>query len=75
MEFNLEARRTTTQNTCESFKQSLIKFEEHITAPNLFQPAPDEHLNDLQKQGFSAIQEGNMYQPYLQCRSSEQSWL
>ena len=63
------------QNTCDSFKQSLIKFEEHITAPNLFQPAPDEHLNDLQKQGFSAIQEGNMYQPYLQCRSSEQSWL
>jgi hypothetical protein len=52
------------QNTCESFKQSLKNNEEQITAPNLFQPAPDEHLNDLQKQGFSAIQEGNTYQPY-----------
>ena len=52
------------QNTCKSFKQSLNKFEEHIAAPNLSQPAPDEHLNDLQKQGFSAIQEGNKYQPY-----------
>ena len=52
------------QNTCESFKQSLNKFEEQITAPNVSQPAPDEHLNDLQKQGFSAIQEGNTYQPY-----------
>ena len=51
-------------NTCESFKQSLNKFEEQITAPNLSQPAPDEHLNDLQKQGFSAIQEDNAYQPY-----------
>ena len=35
------------QNTCESFRQSLNKFEEHIAAPNLSQPAPDEHLNDL----------------------------
>jgi hypothetical protein len=52
------------QNTCESFKQSLKKFEEHIVAPNVSQPAPDEHLNDLQKQGLSAIQEGNTYQPY-----------
>ena len=52
------------QSTCESFKQSLNKFEEHNAAPNLSQPAPDEHLNDLQKQGFSAIQEGNKYQPY-----------
>ena len=53
------------KNTCESFKQSLIKFEEHIAAPNLSQPAPDENLNDLLKQGFSAIQEGNKkYQPY-----------
>jgi hypothetical protein len=52
------------QNTCESFRQSLNKFEEQITAPNLSQPAPDEHLNDLQKKGFSAIQEGNDYQPY-----------
>jgi hypothetical protein len=51
------------QNTCESFKQSLNAFEEHIAAPNLSQPAPDGHLNDLQKQGFSAIQEGNAYQP------------
>ena len=50
------------QNTCESFKQSLKKFEEQITAPNLSQPAPDGHLNDIQ--GFSAIEEGNMYQPY-----------
>jgi hypothetical protein len=52
------------QNTCESFKQSLKKSEEQITAPNVSQPVPDEHLNDLQKQGFSAIQEGNTYQPY-----------
>ena len=52
------------QNTCESFKQSLNKSEEHIAAPNLSQPAPDEHLNNLQKQGFSAIQEDNAYQPY-----------
>jgi hypothetical protein len=52
------------QNTCESFKQSLNTFEEHIAAQNLSQHAPDEHLNDLQKQGFSAIQEGNAYQPY-----------
>jgi hypothetical protein len=52
------------QNTCKSFKQSLNKFEEHIATPNLSQPAPDKHLNDIQKQGFSAIQEGNKYQPY-----------
>ena len=52
------------QNTCESFRQSLNKFEEHIAAPNLSQPAPDKHLHDLQKQGFSAIEEGNKYQPY-----------
>ena len=62
MEPNVGARRTT--NTWESFKQSLNTFEEHIAAPNLSQPAPDEHLNDLQKQGFSAIQEGNKYRPY-----------
>ena len=43
---------------------SRASFEEQITAPNLSQPALDEHLNDLQKQGFSAIQEGNNYQPY-----------
>jgi hypothetical protein len=49
MEPNLGARRTTKH----VFK--LNKFEGHITAPNLSQPAPDEHLNDLQKQGFSAI--------------------
>jgi len=35
-----------------------------FVAPNLSQPAPDEHLSDLQKQRFSAIQEGNKYQPY-----------
>jgi hypothetical protein len=62
MEPNVGARRTT--NTWESFKQSLNTFEEHIAAPNLSQPAPDEHLNQLQKQGFSAIQKGNKYQPY-----------
>ena len=39
-------------------------YEEHITAPNLPQPAPDTHLNDLQKQWFSANQERNSYQPY-----------
>ena len=52
------------QNTCDSFKQSLNKVKEHIAAPNLSQPAQNEHLNDLQKQGFSATQEGNKYQPY-----------
>jgi hypothetical protein len=40
------------QNTRESFKQSLDKFEERNAAPNSSQPALDEHLNDLQKQGF-----------------------
>ena len=29
------------QNTCGSFKKSLKKFEEQITAPNLPQPAPE----------------------------------
>jgi len=52
------------QKTCEIFRQSLNKFVEQITAPNLSQPAPDGHLHDLQKQGFSAIQEDNAYQPY-----------
>ena len=54
------------QNTCVSFKQSLKNYEEQITAQNFSQPAPDEHLSDLQKQGFSAIQEpeGIAYQPY-----------
>ena len=61
MDPNLGAKRTTKH----VWKlQSLNKFEEHIAAPNLSQPAPDKHLNDLQKQGFSAIQEGNAYQPY-----------
>ena len=35
-----------------------------ITAPNLVQPAPDKHLIGLQKQGFSANQERNSYQPH-----------
>ena len=52
------------QKIWESFKQSLKNYEEQITASNLSQPAPDKHLNDLQKQGFSATQEGNTYQPY-----------
>ena len=52
------------QNTCESFKQSLKIYEEQITTPNIPHPAPDEHLIDLQRQGFSAIQESNAYQPY-----------
>jgi len=51
------------QNTCESFKQSLNNHEEQITVPNLSQPAPDQHLSGLQKQGSSAIQKGNAYQP------------
>jgi len=38
--------------THESFRRSLQIYKEHITAPNLPQPAPDTHLNDLQKQGF-----------------------
>ena len=53
------------QNTCESFKQSLNKFEEQITAPNLPQPAPDEHLNDLEKQGFSAIKRAMRTNPTM----------
>jgi hypothetical protein len=52
------------KNTCKGFRRSLQKHEEHITTPNLPQPAPDTHLNDLQKQGFSANQERNSYQPY-----------
>ena len=39
------------QNACESFRQSLNKFEGHIGAPNLSQPSPDEHLNDLENKG------------------------
>jgi hypothetical protein len=39
-------------------------YKEHITAPNLPQPAPDKHFNDLQKQGFLANQEENSYQSY-----------
>jgi len=39
-------------------------YKEHITAPNLPRPAPDTHLGDLQKQGFSANQERNSYQLY-----------
>jgi hypothetical protein len=39
-------------------------YGEHITAPNLPQPAPDTHLDDLEIQGFSANQERNSYQPY-----------
>ena len=61
------------QNTCESFKQSLNKFEEQITAPNLSQPAPDEHLNDLQIKVLCHPK--GQYVPTLQCRSSEQSQL
>ena len=35
------------------------KGAENITAPNLPQPALDTHLNDLQKQWFSANHERN----------------
>ena len=52
------------KNTCKGFRRSLQKHEEHITTPNLPQPAPDTHLNDLQKQVLSANQERNSYQPY-----------
>jgi len=53
------------QSTRESFWRSLRQYEEHITAPNLQQLAPDTHLDDLQKQRFSASnQERNSYQPY-----------
>ena len=62
MEANLGARRTTKH--VWKLQSEPQKFEEHIAAPNLSQPAPDKHLNDLQKQGFSATQEGNTYQPY-----------
>ena len=35
---------------CESFRRSLKRYKEHITAPNLPQPASDTHLNGLQNQ-------------------------
>jgi hypothetical protein len=45
-------------------------YKEHITAPNLPQPAADTHLNDLQNK-FSANQERNPYQPYdIQLRNN-----
>jgi len=52
------------QDTCKSFRHGLKKYIELITTPDLSTPAPDIHLNDLQKQGFSANQERNPYQPY-----------
>jgi hypothetical protein len=58
---NKEARRTALG---KNSRRSLQLYEEHITAPNLLQPAPGKHLSDLQKQGFSANQERNSYQPY-----------
>jgi len=45
-----------TRENRESFKQSLKNYEEQITVPNWSQPAPDEHLNDLQKQGIPAVE-------------------
>jgi hypothetical protein len=61
---NLGARRTTKH--VRKLQAEPRNYEEQITTPNLSQPAPDEHLSDLQKQGFSAIQEpeGIAYQPY-----------
>ena len=41
--------KTRVKASIEACKQSLNKFEEHIAAPDLSQPAPDEHLNDLQE--------------------------
>ena len=38
--------------------------EKHITAPNPQRPASNTHLYDLQKQGLSANQKRNFYQPY-----------
>ena len=61
---NLVRKPEELQNTCKSFRHSLKKHKEHITAPDLPQPAPDTHLNDLQKQGCSANQERSSYQPY-----------
>ena len=52
------------KSTCESLRRSLQINEEHITAPNLPQPASDTHLIGLQKQGFSVNQERNSFQPY-----------
>jgi hypothetical protein len=52
------------QNTCKSFRRSLQMYKEHITAPNLPQPASDTHLDDRQKQGFSANLDRNSNQPY-----------
>jgi len=70
MEPNLGARKTTKH--LWSFKQSLKNYEEQIKAPNISQPAPDEHLNNLQKQGFSVLCHPRGQQlPALQCRSSE----
>ena len=67
MEPNIGARRTgrELQITCESFRRSLRKYEEHITTTKLVQPAPDIHIIDRPKQGFSANQERNSYQPYI----------
>jgi len=58
----MEARRTAKYWL--KFRCSLQRYKEHITASNLPHSAPDTHLNDLQKQGFSANQERNSYQPY-----------
>jgi hypothetical protein len=59
MEVNLGAIRTDC--TCERIRCSLHKCKEHITAPNLPQPAPDTHLGDLQKQGQ---ERKKLYRPY-----------
>ena len=62
MEFNLGVRRTTKHMW--KLQAEPQNYEVQITVPDLSQPTTDKHLNDLQKQGFSAIQEDNAYQPY-----------
>jgi len=64
MEPNLGARRITKLTWKLQAEPQKLWRANQITAPNLSQPAPDKHLNDLQKQGFSATQQGNTYQPY-----------
>jgi hypothetical protein len=48
LEADMGARRNA--NTCESSRRSLQKYEEHSIKPNLVQPAPVIHLNDLHSQ-------------------------
>ena len=65
MEPNLGARRTTKHMWQLQAEPQKLWRANQITAPNLSQPAPDKHRNDLQKQGFSATQEGMRTNPTM----------